>query len=117
MRELGVADEFSEAVFLEMGAQREAIDLWKIGQDDETTAIFMAGREALTFLATRLSAYDFFVGAQRAGMSVGIIYAPEEACEDPHFGARGFPTPLEHPELGRAPRLGEHTDEVFAELG
>jgi crotonobetainyl-CoA:carnitine CoA-transferase CaiB-like acyl-CoA transferase len=137
LRELGIADEFPEAVFLELGAKRDSIDLSKIGQDDEVTAIFGAGREALNFVASRVSAYDFFVGAQRAGMPVGVIHAPEEAFEDPHFVARGFQTPVEHPELGRsvrypgapyrfektpwrisrrAPRLGEHTAEVFAEL-
>ena len=124
-------------MFLELGAQRDFIDLSKIGQDDEITAIFSAGREALNFAASRLSAYDFFVGCQKAGMPVGVIYAPEEAFEDPHFAARGFPTPVEHPELGRtlrypgapyrfektpwriarrAPRLGEHDAEVWQEL-
>jgi crotonobetainyl-CoA:carnitine CoA-transferase CaiB-like acyl-CoA transferase len=137
LQELGVADQFPEAVFLELGAQRDFIDLSKIGQDDEVTAIFTAGREALNFAASRLSAYDFFLGCQRAGMPVGVIYAPEEAFEDPHFVARGFPTPVEHPELGRtlrypgapyrfektpwriarrAPRLGEHDAEVWREL-
>ena len=137
LQELGIADSFPEAVFLELGAQREFVDLSKIGQDDEITAIFAAGREALNFAASRLSAYDFFVGCQRAGMPVGVIYAPEEAFEDPHFVARGFQTPVEHPELGRtvrypgapyrfektpwrisrrAPRLGEHDAEVRREL-
>jgi crotonobetainyl-CoA:carnitine CoA-transferase CaiB-like acyl-CoA transferase len=137
LRALGSADGFPEAVFLEMGAKREFIDLSEIGQDDEVTAIFAAGREALNFVATRLSAYDFFLGAQRAGLPVGVIYAPEEAFEDPHFVARGFPVEVEHPELGRAvrypgapyrfektpwrisrraPRLGEHSEEVLAEL-
>jgi crotonobetainyl-CoA:carnitine CoA-transferase CaiB-like acyl-CoA transferase len=137
LREVGLEGELPEAVFLEMGAQREFIDLSKIGEDDEVTAIFGAGREALNLLASRLSAYDFFVGAQRAGMPVGVIYAPEEAFEDPHFLARGFPTPVEHEPQGRtvrypgapyrfektpwrisrrAPRLGEHTEEVLAEL-
>jgi crotonobetainyl-CoA:carnitine CoA-transferase CaiB-like acyl-CoA transferase len=137
LQELGLAEQFPEAVFLELGAQQEYIDLSKIGQDDEITAIFAAGREALNFAASRLSAYDFFVGCQRAGMPVGVIYAPEEAFEDPHFVARGFQTPVEHAELGRtvrypgapyrfektpwqisrrAPRLGEHDAEVRREL-
>jgi crotonobetainyl-CoA:carnitine CoA-transferase CaiB-like acyl-CoA transferase len=137
LQELGIAGDFPEAVFLEMGAKRDFVDLSKIGEDDEVTAIFGAGREALNFVAGRLSAYDFFLGAQRAGLPVGVIYAPEEAFEDPHFVERGFPTAVEHPELGRAvrypgapyrfektpwrisrraPRLGEHTDEVLAEL-
>jgi crotonobetainyl-CoA:carnitine CoA-transferase CaiB-like acyl-CoA transferase len=137
LQELGIAGDFPEAVFLEMGAKRDFVDLSKIGEDDEVTAIFGAGREALNFVAGRLSAYDFFLGAQRAGLPVGVIYAPEEAFEDPHFVERGFQVPVEHPELGRtlrypgapyrfektpwrisrrAPRLGEHTDEVLAEL-
>ncbi len=137
LHELGIADDFPETVFLELGAKRDFVDLSKLGQDDEITAIFGAGREALNFAASRLSAYDFFVGCQRAGMPVGVIYAPEEAFEDPHFVARGFQSPVEHPELGRtvrypgapyhfektpwrisrrAPLLGEHTAEVLAEL-
>jgi crotonobetainyl-CoA:carnitine CoA-transferase CaiB-like acyl-CoA transferase len=137
LRELGIADELPEAVFLELGAQKEFIDLSRIGQDDEVTAIFGAGREALVFAASRLSAYDFFVGCQRAGLPVGVIYAPEEAFEDPHFVARGFQTSVAHPELDRtirypgapyrfektpwriarrAPRLGEHDAEVWREL-
>jgi alkanesulfonate monooxygenase SsuD/methylene tetrahydromethanopterin reductase-like flavin-dependent oxidoreductase (luciferase family) len=63
-----------------------------------------------------------------------VIYAPEEAFEDEHFVARGFQVEVDHDELGRrfrypgapyrcreapwrisrrAPRLGEHTQEVL----
>ena len=51
--------------FLKMAAKREAIDLSQIGQDDDIAAIFGAGREALKFVATRVSAYDFFRGVRR----------------------------------------------------
>jgi crotonobetainyl-CoA:carnitine CoA-transferase CaiB-like acyl-CoA transferase len=136
--ELGLEPDFPEAVFLKLGAERESIDLSKIGQDEEVTVIFGAGREALNFIASRVSAYDFFVGAQQRGISVGVIYSPEEALEDPHFRARGFPVEVPHPELGRshtypgapyrfekspwrisrrAPLLGEHEEEVLAEIG
>jgi crotonobetainyl-CoA:carnitine CoA-transferase CaiB-like acyl-CoA transferase len=138
LRSLGLAEQFPEAVFLQLGAERASIDLSKIGQDDETTAIFSAGREAMNLIASRIGAYDFFIGAQRAGLAVGAIFSPEEAYEDEHFKARGFQVEVHHPELGRsfrypgapyamqrgawriarrAPRLGEHTDEVLREVG
>jgi crotonobetainyl-CoA:carnitine CoA-transferase CaiB-like acyl-CoA transferase len=138
LRELGLEADYPEAIFLEMGAERDFIDLSKIGVEDETTAIVAAGREALTFIASRMPAQDFFLGAQRNAIPVGVIYAPEEAFEDEHFKARGMQVEVEQPQLGRpvrypgapyrfeksrwaisrpAPRLGEHTDEVLAEAG
>lgn len=137
LKQLGFHEELPEAVFLEMGANWEGpFELSKLGSDDTITAIFGAGREALKLIASRLSAYDFFTGCQKAGLSVGIINAPEEAFEDPHFIARGFQVEVEHEELGRtfrypgapyrlkanpwriyrtAPKLGEHTSEVLGE--
>jgi crotonobetainyl-CoA:carnitine CoA-transferase CaiB-like acyl-CoA transferase len=138
LRELGLESELPEAIFLEMGSQRDDIDLSKIGIDDEITAIFAAGREALNLIAGKVGAQEYFLGAQRAGLPVGVIYSPEEAFEDEHFVARGFQVEVEQPQLGRkvrypgapyrferspwrisrpAPRLGEHADEVLAEAG
>jgi crotonobetainyl-CoA:carnitine CoA-transferase CaiB-like acyl-CoA transferase len=137
LRELGLESRLPEAVFLQMGADLPSLDLSRIGQDDQVTAIFGAGREALILIAANVSAQEFFVGAQRAGLSVGAILSPEEAYEDEHFKARGMQVEVEHPELGRsirypgapyalekgvweisrrAPRLGEHTEEVLAEI-
>ncbi len=138
LREVGLLDDFPEAVFLEMGANWEGpFDLSQIGTDETITAVFMAGREALQLIATNVTAYEFFVGCQRAGLSVGVIYSPEEAFEDEHFKARGFQVPVEHDDLGRtivypgapyklpkspwaisrrAPHLGEHNEEVFQSL-
>lgn len=135
VRELGLEAEFPEAIFLEMGAGLEKpLTYDRIGVDEEATAIFMAGREALALIAAHVSAYDYFVGCQRRGVAVGVIYAPEEAFEDEHFKARGFQTPVTHEDLGRsfrypgapyrltatpwrisrrAPRLGEHNAEVL----
>lgn len=136
---LGLIDEFPEAVFLEMGANRKgAIDFWQAAEDEEVRAIFGAGREALCFIASRISAHEFFTGAQKRGIAVGVIYSPEEVMEDPHFVERGFPVEVEHPELGRsfvypgapyrfekspwrvrrrAPTLGEDNALVYGELG
>ena len=138
VRELGLEDGFPEAIFLEMGANLEKpLTYDRIGVDEEATAIFMAGREALALIAASVSAYDYFVGCQRRGVAVGVIYSPEEAFEDEHFRARGFQVPVEHEDLGRsfrypgapyrltatpwrisrrAPKLGEHNDEVLAAL-
>lgn len=135
MQEIGLVDEFPEAVFLEMGANWEGpFDLSLIGTDDTVTAIFSAGRQALEFIASHIPAYDFFKGCQTAGLAVGIIYSPEEAFEDEHIKARGFQVEVEHEDLGqtirypgapyklpaspwsisrRAPHLGEHNDEVL----
>ena len=138
LKELGLHAELPEAVFLAMGANWEGpFDLAKIGRDDAVTAIFGAGRDALKLIASRVSAQDFFLGCQRTGLAVGVVNAPEEAFEDPHFKARGFQVPVFHEELHRsvvypgapyalkaspwaisrrAPRLGEHDAEVFDEI-
>ena len=138
LKELGLDSELPEAVFLEMGARWEGpFELSKIGSDDEITAIFGAGRQGLRLIASRVPAQDFFFGCQRAGLAVGVVNAPEEAFEDEHFKARGFQVPVVHEDIGRtvvypgapyafhgspwaisrrAPKLGEHDAEVFAEL-
>ncbi|MDA0978458.1 MAG: CoA transferase [Proteobacteria bacterium] len=133
--ELGMVEDFPEAVFLEMGANWDGpFDLGQVGKDETVTAIFMAGRQALQLIASHVSAYDFFSGCQRAGLSVGVIYSPEEAFEDEHFKARGFQVPVRHHDLDRdivypgapyqlpaspwkisrpAPGLGEHNEEIL----
>lgn len=139
--DLGLRESFDEAFFLEMGAAGGDVDLFqamsRVGEDAEAAAIVGAAREAMGFIASRMPAYDFFIGGQRHGLTCGIIYAPEEVLGDPHFRARGFPVDVEHAELGRsvpypgapfiasaspwrisrrAPRLGEHNDRVLGSL-
>jgi benzylsuccinate CoA-transferase BbsE subunit len=137
LEELGLLAEFHAAPLLLLGAERERIDFSMLATDEELQAIFGAGRDAMSFIAANLTAYEFFSGAQQRGFQVGIIYSPEEAMSDPQFVARGFPTEVEHPEHGRsftypgapykfekskweisrrAPLLGEHNEQVFAEL-
>jgi crotonobetainyl-CoA:carnitine CoA-transferase CaiB-like acyl-CoA transferase len=135
LRELGLEDQFADAIFLEIGAAMpKPITYDLIGVDVEATAIFTAGREALALIAANVSAYEFFVGFQRRGIAVGVIYSPEEAFEDEHFRARRFQTDVTHEELGRtfrypgapyqlpaspwrisrrAPMLGEHDVELL----
>ena len=85
----------------------------------------------------RLSAQDYFLGAQSRGLTAAPINPPARTLRDPHFVERGFPVEVEHPELGRsftypgapyrfartgwqiqrrAPRIGEHSDEILGEL-
>lgn len=138
LTELNLKDELPEAIFLEMGANWDGpFDLASIGEDDTLTAIFMAGRQALLLIASRIAAYDFFFGCQSVGLSVGVINSPEEAFEDPHFKDRGFQVEVDHEALGepvrypgapyrfektpwrisrRAPELGEHNDEILTEV-
>ena len=138
LKQLGLDAELPEAVFLEMGATWDGpFDLSLLGSDDTITAIFGAGREALKLIASRITAYEFFIGCQRAGLPSGVIYAPEEAFEDQHFKARGFQVEVTHDDLNRtfrypgapyalpaspwrisrrAPKLGEHTAEVLGSL-
>lgn len=136
--DLRLEEDFPEIFLLEIGMGRDSIDLSKIGQDEELTAIFGAGREAANLIASKLTAYEFFVGSQERGMPVGIIYSPDEVVEDAHFRARGFLVDVPHPELARtfeypgapyafekspwairarAPSAGEHNAEVYGKLG
>ena len=97
-----------------------------------------AGREAFAYICQHLDSYDIFIQGQESGNTPAIIYSPEEALEDPHIRARGFPVEVEHAELGetftypgapyqfkgtpwairrRAPLIGENNAAVFAGLG
>jgi crotonobetainyl-CoA:carnitine CoA-transferase CaiB-like acyl-CoA transferase len=133
---LGFADDFGDLVLLEMGAER-GVSMADIGEDPVVTEIFRSGRDALVHIASRLTADEFFVGAQQRGLAVGTIYSPEEAMQIPHFVARGFPVEVEHADIGRtvtypgapftmpkspwtisrrAPHVGEHDDVVLGRL-
>lgn len=110
----------------------------RLGEDPMAGATWVAAREAIQYIASRLPAYDFFIGAQQRGLSAGVVWAPEEVITDPHFVARGFPVHIEHADLGqshtyagspfvasrspvriqrRAPYIGEHNAEVLGPLG
>lgn len=101
LADLGLRDELPEVVFLEMAAVRdEPVDLALIGTDDETTAMLTAARDALTLIASRLPAKQYFLESQRRGFPAGAVLSPDEAFEDEHIAARGFKVLVSHPELG-----------------
>jgi benzylsuccinate CoA-transferase BbsE subunit len=136
LRELGLEDEFPEFFFLQMGYDRGGVPLKVLGQDVEATEIYRAGREALYLIASKLTTPEFFVQAQQRGIACGAVYAPDEALADEHYRFRKYPVQVEHEDLGRsftypglpftgesipttirrAPRIGEHTQEVLGEV-
>jgi crotonobetainyl-CoA:carnitine CoA-transferase CaiB-like acyl-CoA transferase len=90
-------------------------------------------------LAAALTAEELYHRAQAKGLLWASVRYPEENLDDPHFQARGTFAPIHHPEIGRdlyypvsvatdsrdrvinvasrAPRLGEHTEEVLSRAG
>lgn len=98
----GLREEFPSTVLLEMGAQRERISFSDLTSDPVAAEILTAAREVVVFLAEHLDAYDFFRETQGIGVATGVVYTPGEAMGDPNVVARGFPTAVDHPELGRS---------------
>ena len=133
---LGLRDEFPLTGMLELAAEQGGIDEAAVGEDPLQAELFRSGREALTFVASRVTAYEFFVGAQNRGLATSIIYEPRETFDDPHFRGRGYGLEVHYPQIGRevrypgppfraaapwqiprpAPRVGEH-NELLDALG
>ncbi|HZZ88954.1 MAG TPA: CoA transferase [Caulobacteraceae bacterium] len=81
-------------------------------------------------------AEQMYKEGQAAGLPIGVLNAPEDLFTDEHLEARGYFVDVEHEGIGkvlypgaicrfssfgevartRAPRLGEHTQAVLAEL-
>lgn len=135
--ELGIAQDIEDYVFVEMGLERGGVVIPEVEGDPVTAAIFHAGINALRQLAARLPAQQFFREAQRRGLPVGVVLAPEDVIEDEHFVARGFAVDVHHDDIGRsfrypgapfiasatpwrvkgrAPHVGEHDRRVLGGL-
>jgi benzylsuccinate CoA-transferase BbsE subunit len=136
IKELGVVDQVDDFVLLEMGVDRGGVLVPEVESDPVAAAIFQAGIDGLRQIAGFLPARIFFVEAQRRGLPVGVVFAPEDIVQDEHFAARGFPIQIRHEEIGRsftypgapfrasgspwrvagrAPLLGEHNDVVLTD--
>ena len=97
----GLRDAFDGSAFLEMGVHYDHITAASM-LEPVVQQIMASSREAQQFVADHVSAYEFFLSAQRHGITAGVVNAPEEVLADPHFAARGWPVEVEHPERGRS---------------
>lgn len=129
LADIGLRDEFELTPFLEMGAAGIEVNSKTLREDPVVLQVVMSVREAQEFVSQRLDAHEYFVSAQRRGITAGVVYSPDDLFDDPHLIERGWVTEVDHPELGRsyayagapylfhgtpwqirnrAPQLGEH---------
>jgi crotonobetainyl-CoA:carnitine CoA-transferase CaiB-like acyl-CoA transferase len=108
-------------------------------EKDDAGAAALYRNDILVQIIEGLKADDLFHKAQALGLAWSPIRRPEDNLNDPHFAARRTFAEIEHPELGRtlrypgtvasdgsaphfsytrrAPRLGEHTEEILQRAG
>lgn len=129
--ELELRETSPEVFFLDIGVARGGIDVYTAAGDPEAIGVLTAARAALVHIAAHIPALDFFEGAQRRDLQVGIILSPEEFYENDHHKSRGGQPVVRHDELGRdirypggplpasavrrrPPLIGEHTSELLS---
>ncbi|MGH7985247.1 MAG: CoA transferase [Candidatus Binataceae bacterium] len=108
-------------------------------QKEDRRAAFTYRNDLIEQVVASLPAREIFERAQAVGLAWSPIRRPEDNLDDPHFKARQSFAGIYHPELGRellypgtvasdgeaphmaysrrAPRLGEHTNEVLEWAG
>jgi crotonobetainyl-CoA:carnitine CoA-transferase CaiB-like acyl-CoA transferase len=87
---------------LDMAVDQGGLDITRLLEDEFTQECFRTTREAISLIASRLTADEFFLQGQTRGFAVGVILSPDEVLRDPHLTARGYPAAVFQPQLGRA---------------
>jgi crotonobetainyl-CoA:carnitine CoA-transferase CaiB-like acyl-CoA transferase len=98
---VGLRNDFEGTAFIEIAIEAGGIDLSKLLEDPVTQECYRSARDALAFIASKITGYEFFVQGQERGLAVGVIRTADEAMTDPQMVARGFPTQVFQPQLGR----------------
>jgi benzylsuccinate CoA-transferase BbsE subunit len=98
LSELGL-EATPEGVLLDLAVAQGGVDYARLRTDPIQREMLGAGRDALTNIAKRLPAREFFVEAQRRGLAVGIINSPEMILEDPHMLERHAFMEVDYEEL------------------
>jgi crotonobetainyl-CoA:carnitine CoA-transferase CaiB-like acyl-CoA transferase len=100
--DLRLRDELPMAVLLDMAVEQGGLDVSRLLDDELTQEGFRAARDAITLIASRLTARRFFAEGQTRGFAVGVILAPDEVMTDAHLAERAYPAPVHQPQLGRS---------------
>jgi crotonobetainyl-CoA:carnitine CoA-transferase CaiB-like acyl-CoA transferase len=127
MEEMGMSNEFLSAFVW------EELDISMASQD--LMDCLSAPIEAFFRTRTKKEVLD---AAMARNISLCPLFSMEDQVKDPHLAARAYWMQIEHPELGttisyprqfvrssecetgtriKAPRIGEHNAEVYAEIG
>lgn len=100
--DLGLREDFPLAALLDLALEQGGIDLSRLLDDEFTQECYRAARDAITLIASRLTARNFFLDGQTRGFAVGVVLAPDEVMADAHLAERHYPAPVHQPQLDRS---------------
>ena len=142
MNELGLAEDLNEEPNLTMVKSLQLSFLTGLVREPEKLGerikVLTHMYGVFSRFCASMSKWDLYNGAQSRRLMIGIVSTPEDLAKNPQLEARHWYQDIEHEYLGekvrytgppfrmsatpwairrRPPLPGEHTDEVFAELG
>jgi crotonobetainyl-CoA:carnitine CoA-transferase CaiB-like acyl-CoA transferase len=142
MNELGLAEDLNEEPNITMVRSLHLAFLTGLVREPEKLGerIKVLGHMhgVFTRFCANMPKWDLYQGAQSRRLMIGIVSTPEDLAKSPQLEARHWYQDIEHDHLGakvryagppfrmsatpwairrRPPLPGEHTEEIFAELG